>query len=271
MALPALQSVADCADFSETISPFIPQLVSLPARIAEVYQDAAAAQQLYLTTNPLITAFFRLTFNYWRRGGYSIGSEDYRWQIVKSNINSPSLFFLLNVGFISFAQSILLFLVTAPTYIFILLGTAPDGPKYGIPDLFFSRLVFFFVIFEFFADQQQWNFQQAKKEYQRTARVPPEYRATLTSEDLDRGFVITGLWSWCRHPNYLAEQAVWLTLYAWASYKAEVYMNWTAVGAVSYILLFQCSTILGESITASKYPEYKDYQARVGKFLPRLF
>lgn len=21
----------------------------------------------------------RLTFNYWRKGGYSIGSEDYRW------------------------------------------------------------------------------------------------------------------------------------------------------------------------------------------------
>lgn len=23
----------------------------------------------------------RLTFNYWRRGGYQIGSEDYRWYV----------------------------------------------------------------------------------------------------------------------------------------------------------------------------------------------
>ena len=45
----------------------------------------------------------RLTFNYWRRGGYQVGSEDYRWQIIKKYIGGPA-FFLLNVVFISTLQ-----------------------------------------------------------------------------------------------------------------------------------------------------------------------
>ena len=45
----------------------------------------------------------RLTYNYWRRGGYQVGSEDYRWLIIKNNIGSVP-FFLLNLFFISTLQ-----------------------------------------------------------------------------------------------------------------------------------------------------------------------
>ena len=47
----------------------------------------------------------RLTFNYWRKGGYSIGSEDYRWEVLRDHI-PPPLFFLFDVVFISFAQNV---------------------------------------------------------------------------------------------------------------------------------------------------------------------
>ena len=47
----------------------------------------------------------RLTFNYWRKGGYQIGSEDYRWNIVKDFIG-PAAMFVLNVVFISLAQNV---------------------------------------------------------------------------------------------------------------------------------------------------------------------
>jgi hypothetical protein len=46
--------------------------------------------------------------------------------------------------------------------------------------------------------------------------------------------------------------------------------NWTLVGAICYIFLFQGSTSFTEMITASKYPEYKEYQQRVARFIPRL-
>jgi hypothetical protein len=39
---------------------------------------------------------------------------------------------------------------------------------------------------------------------------------------------------------------------------------------MSYLILFQASTWFTELITTGKYPEYNEYQQRVGKFLPRL-
>jgi steroid 5-alpha reductase family enzyme len=164
----------------------------------------------------------------------------------------------------------LLVLITAPSYVFLLLATVPVGHKFGIHDLVFSRILFFFIFIEYFADQQQWKFQNAKKTYEATARVPPQLKKTFTSDDLNRGFVVTGLWSWCRHPNFAAEQAIWLTLYLWACYDSHTYFNWSGIGALGLILLFQGSTRFTEEISASKYPEYKEYQARVGKFIPRL-
>ena len=47
----------------------------------------------------------RLTYNYWRKGGYSIGSEDYRWEIVR-NKTGRFIMFLFNIVFISSIQSV---------------------------------------------------------------------------------------------------------------------------------------------------------------------
>lgn len=96
----------------------------------------------------------RLTFNYWRKGGYSIGSEDYRWEILREKI-SPSLFFVFNVVFISLAQSILLFMVSMPAYVLLL--TERYGSEYTLVDTVFPRIMLGLVIVEWFADQQQWG------------------------------------------------------------------------------------------------------------------
>ena len=212
----------------------------------------------------------RLTFNYWRKGGYTIGSEDYRWAIVRSKI-SPTLFFLLNVVFISLVQSILLLSITTPTYLILLasrLASTSGSPveTWTLADLVISRILVCCVLLCFFADQQQWQFQNAKQLYQKTARAPPKF----DREDLDRGFIVTGLWAWSRHPNLVAEQAFWLMLYQWGCYTTNSMYNWTVIALLLYLALFQASTWLTEWITSSKYPEYKEYQARVGKFLPRL-
>jgi steroid 5-alpha reductase family enzyme len=123
------------------------------------------------------------------------------------------------------------------------------------------------VVFEYFADQQQWNFQQAKKQYQETAKVPSGW----TRAQMDRGFVTSGLWKYSRHPNFTAEQAIWILLYVWSCVESNTTWNWTSVGAINYSLIFLGSTPLTEEISAGKYPEYSVYQARVGKFLPWPF
>ncbi len=43
------------------------------------------------------------------------------------------------------------------------------------------------------------------------------------------------------------------------------------VPAVLLIMLFQGSTWMTERITAQKYKEYRDYQARVNRFVPSIF
>ncbi|RPB15397.1 DUF1295-domain-containing protein [Morchella conica CCBAS932] len=207
----------------------------------------------------------RLTFNYWRKGGYNMGSEDYRWNTVKVNI-PPIAFFALNVIFISFYQSFLLLSVAAPSYVILLSSFLPEAvlPHWAMPDLLFSRGLLLALIAETFADQQQWAFQTAKASYRATGVVPPKFE----KEDLDRGFVVTGLWSFSRHPNFAAEQMVWVGVYLWSCWVGDVMWYWGAIGAANYCLLFQASTLLTEWITAGKYKEYKEYQMRVNKFLP---
>jgi steroid 5-alpha reductase family enzyme len=125
----------------------------------------------------------------------------------------------------------------------------------------------FIVVMEFLADGQQWNYHKAKAAYQKTAKVPSEH--SYTREQLDRGFNTSGLFGWSRHPNFAFEQAFWVCLYQWSCLETSTYLNWTGAGAAGYLILFQASTWLTELITAGKYPEYKVYQQRVGKFLPK--
>lgn len=156
-------------------------------------------------------------------------------------------------------------LIATPTYVLFL--ASPILPSsMTVPDIVFSRLLMALVLLEYFADAQQWTYQNAKKAYQATAKVPLGFER----EDLDRGFVVTGLWSWSRHPNFAAEQAFWVCLYQWAVWDTEDYFNWTIVGPLLYLALFQGSTWFTELITKGKYPEYAEYQRRVGKFVPKL-
>lgn len=111
------------------------------------------------------------------------------------------------------------------------------------------------------------DYQTAKQQYLKTAKT----QGGFDQESLNRGFVTTGLWSLSRHPNFAAEQTIWVVLYMWGCWTSEVVFNWTFAGAMSYLILFQASTWFTELITAKKYPDYQEYQARVGKFLPNIF
>ncbi len=57
MALPVVKTFTDCTDFSATVAPFIPQLYDLPQQILQSISNPSALKQLYISTNPLISAF----------------------------------------------------------------------------------------------------------------------------------------------------------------------------------------------------------------------
>ena len=167
--------------------------------------------------------------------------------------------------------------MTVPAYALLLSSRVVPGPS--AVDTIFAGAIVLFVGLSAVADQQQWSkcfslyfiaadrlkdYHQAKHHYQKTAKVTGGF----TREDLDRGFLTSGLWSYSRHPNFAAEQSVWITLFLWASSISETYANWTAIGPFVYLCLFQASTWFTESVTGKKYPEYKEYQKQVGMFVP---
>lgn len=137
----------------------------------------------------------------------------------------------------------------------------------SLAEIVIARLFLGLIAFEYVADQQQWNYHQAKASYQKTAKAPQGYMRA----QLERGFNTTGLFRFSRHPNFAAEQTIWVLLYAWSCWTTGSYYNWTLVGALSYLGVFAGSTPLTEGISASKYPEYSVYQKRVGRFLPKIF
>lgn len=111
------------------------------------------------------------------------------------------------------------------------------------------------------------DFHAAKAHYQKTARVPKGY----TREQIEHGFNTTGLFAWSRHPNFAAEQSVWVLLYLWSAVTCKTWISFAGVGALSYLALFQGSTWLTELITSDKYADYKIYQQNVGRFIPSIF
>lgn len=57
MAIPMLKSAVACADFSRTVQPYISQLNDLPQQVLQSATSLQALKELYLNTNPLISAF----------------------------------------------------------------------------------------------------------------------------------------------------------------------------------------------------------------------
>ena len=64
---------------------------------------------------------------------------------------------------------ILLLAVTTPGYVMLL--TSRINPEMTFVDAIFSRSLMALVVFEYFADQQIWDYHQAKHSYQATAKV----------------------------------------------------------------------------------------------------
>lgn len=93
---------------------------------------------------------------------YGLSSADFKNREIlkKWEYMTPALFFVFNVVFISLAQSILLFLITTPTYVLVL--ASRFGNDMTSSDLVFSRALMGLVLVEFFADQQQWSKQHRR-------------------------------------------------------------------------------------------------------------
>ncbi len=207
----------------------------------------------------------RLTYNFSRRGAYSwkfwTGEEDYRWEVLRQMpaFKSKLSWMLFNLFFISLYQNTLILLFTLP----IVVAWQGHNVPLGIWDIVLASLMLGFIVMETVADQQQYDYQTEK------------YRRKNAGLPLDgnyaKGFVDTGLWGLMRHPNYTAEQSIWIVYYLFSVVATGHWINWSLTGAVLLLLLFQGSSDFSENISAEKYPVYKDYQQKVPRFIPKFW
>lgn len=206
----------------------------------------------------------RLTLNFALKGAYSwkfwAGDEDYRWPWLRKRKEFQPYWkwVLFDALFISFYQNFLVLLTTLPA-----IAAMNSRAAFGWGDAAAACLMAFFIGYEAIADIQQWKFQSTKwgmiKSGKKLEELPEPY---------SRGFNTTGLWSVSRHPNYFAEQSIWVCFYLFSIAAGAGIINWSIAGAVLLILLFMGSSWLGEYISKSKYPEYQRYINSVSRYFP---
>jgi steroid 5-alpha reductase family enzyme len=149
----------------------------------------------------------RLTYNFYRKDGYTWAGEDYRWPILRKKINNRVLFELFNLTFISIFQNILLLFIACPIYYVASHRTVP----LNLWDFGCTLLFLCLFILEVTADQQQWDFHGDKK-----ANRP----------ETKDGFLQTGLFKYSRHPNFFSEICIWWVFYAFTlSVRPFSYIN----------------------------------------------
>ena len=207
----------------------------------------------------------RLTWNFARKGGYNAilwkGEEDYRWGVLRKKpiLQGRVKFGLFNLFFISFYQMFLIMLFSTPL---LVAASYPEKPI-GWLDITAAILILGALTLETISDNQLNSFQRQKRgKSEKDSRFEKSHSC---------GFMCNGLFSISRHPNWLAEQSVWVFFYLFSISASGIILNWSIVGAILLILLFQGSIWITESISKSKYPQYQDYIKRVPKFIPKLF
>ena len=129
----------------------------------------------------------------------------------------------------------------------------------GIFDYTLAAIFVALVIMEYIADNQQYYYQEEKYRQKKIGKVADFYKI---------GFTHTGLWAYMRHPNYSAEQAIWIVFYFFSVIATDIWLNWSIAGALLLVLLFKGSSDFSEEETEKKYPLYKKYIKEVGRFLP---
>jgi steroid 5-alpha reductase family enzyme len=184
----------------------------------------------------------RLTWN-WARGWRGLGHEDWRYADWRAKAGShywPVSFLVFHL-----IPSIQVLLGSLALFPAVARSGAPLGPL----DLLAALVTMAAIAIETIADRQLLQFTRSERE-------PHEILAT-------------GLWAWCRHPNYLGEVTFWWGLYLFGL-AADPTWWWTIVGPLSITAMFVFGSIpLIEARMLERRPRYAEIQKTTPALLPR--
>jgi len=236
----------------------------MPIAYSWITAVSSPSPRLFVMASLVTIWGLRLSYNFYRKGGYNRipwkGAEDYRWQVMREHplLKGRFRFGLFNLFFISLYQNILILLFSSP----LLLASLYPDKSLTIIDLLAAMLMLTFILIECISDNQQFKFHQEKYN-----RVLDEKR---NAASLEKGFLTEGLWRYVRHPNFAAEQGIWISFYLFGVAASGKWINPTLAGSLLLVLLFFGSTQLTERLSSKKYPEYDVFRKEVPKFIPRI-
>ena len=222
-----------------------PQLGRLLGGAAGASAAAASVDARLALMAALVTLWgARLTYNFWRKGGYAPGmeSEDYRWPKLRAFFRAhdplhPVGEHLFSLFFVAIYQHVLIWLFVVPP-LFVAARSGAGAPL-GVADALLAVTFLTLLAGETWADEAQWVFQQAKY-----AMTPAQRERA--GGDFARGFLTTGPFAISRHLNFFCEQSMWLVFYAFSWAAGAHAANWSAIGALLLVGLFQGSTWMTE-------------------------
>jgi steroid 5-alpha reductase family enzyme len=170
----------------------------------------------------------RLTANF-VRGWTGLGQEDWRYAAFRRL--GMLRYRMVSLAGLELMPTLIVFSALLPVY--ALTRQPGDGPNWR--DGLAAAVALAAVVLETVADEQ--------KRRQRARLAPGE-------------LVTSGVWAWCRHPNYLGEVAFWWGVWGFAIAAAWGYA-WTVAGAVAMTLLFRLVSVpLMDRRIASRYSGY---------------
>lgn len=184
----------------------------------------------------------RLTAN-WLRRWRGLGHED--WRYAEMRAKTGKAYWLVSLLAFHMMPTVVVFLGCLPLWY----ATRAAEPL-GVLDVVAAVLTLAAIGIETVADEQLARFGRART----------DSKQALTS----------GLWAYCRHPNYLGEILFWWGLFA-LGLAAGGEGWWTGVGAVAMTLLFVFVSVpLMNRRLSARYPSYRERMTRVPALLPLL-
>jgi steroid 5-alpha reductase family enzyme len=186
----------------------------------------------------------RLTGN-WAYGWHGMRHED--WRYVNLAQTAGVLWWPLSLAGIHVFPTIVVFLGCLALYPALIVGNAPVG----LLDYLALLLGLAATTLEFQADRELHQFRAARRS-----------RCEVLT---------TGVWAWCRHPNYLGEIGFWVSLFIFGCAAWGGIYPWTWLGPVAMIALFLGISIpMIEKRLAADKPGYAAYRAKTRRLIPGI-
>ncbi len=205
---------------------------------AQVFLDV----RLILVSLLVIAWAVRLTHN-WARGWQGLSHVD--WRYVDLSKQTGKMWWLVNLLGIHLMPTVLVFIGCIAIYVCAHPETAPLNLVDALATLVGASALWI----EYTADNQLRDF-----------RLDPKNSGqTLTS----------GVWAWCRHPNYLGEIGFWVALFifSWAA-VGSASLDLAVWGPVSMLVLFVAITIPMIDKRLGARQGFEEHKAKTFSLLP---